>query len=289
MTKININYRLLFFNLTLLLCIYFPKFIFSQGGIEFQVEGKQFKNNETGLSIQYGYISQWNTYGLTFTNKNGAVFYFINCTKDISSDGNSMILTQCRNLNDESAGTVYVYPNRIIQSYPDGRFVYELVKTSDDFDGVQKNMNIGKSESSVKTKSITISSILGKPIKIGNLLVAQYDFPNALNFEDTEAQCAILVNGWRLPTLKELNTLYQNRNKIGGFSDGSYWSSTVTKNDNGKDCWWSVHFLNGNNGCGYYPNRYENRFRVVKEVTSSLSKPSSSSTAPKKPTTPIKK
>jgi hypothetical protein len=47
---------------------------------------------------------------------------------------------------------------------------------------------------------------------------------------DAEKGCEKLVlNGysdWRLPTIKELNSLYKNRDKIGGFARGSYWSST---------------------------------------------------------------
>ena len=33
-------------------------------------------------------------------------------------------------------------------------------------------------------------------------------------------------SGWRLPTDEELNILYENKAKIGGFASGYYWSST---------------------------------------------------------------
>jgi hypothetical protein len=36
------------------------------------------------------------------------------------------------------------------------------------------------------------------------------------------------LSGWRLPSLAELGYLYQNREKIGGFRSGSYWSSEVS-------------------------------------------------------------
>ncbi len=47
--------------------------------------------------------------------------------------------------------------------------------------------------------------IIGEPIKIGNLLVAEYDFTD------------------------ELNVMYKNKEKIGGFANNGYWSSTEGK------------------------------------------------------------
>ncbi len=42
------------------------------------MDGKTFNNSDNGLDIEYGYISDYNTYGIIVTNKNGSVFYFIN-------------------------------------------------------------------------------------------------------------------------------------------------------------------------------------------------------------------
>jgi hypothetical protein len=42
------------------------------------MEGKKFYNGDNGLEISYGYISEYNTYGIHVVNKNGAKFYFIN-------------------------------------------------------------------------------------------------------------------------------------------------------------------------------------------------------------------
>jgi hypothetical protein len=69
------------------------------------------------------------------------------------------------------------------------------------------------------------SNIIGNPIKIGNLQVTQFDF-RKISWNDGNNACVNLGDGWRLPTIEELKTLYQNRETIGNFKDDSYWSST---------------------------------------------------------------
>jgi len=66
--------------------------------------------------------------------------------------------------------------------------------------------------------------IIGKPIKIENLEVAQNDFPKVMTWYEAKKACYALGSRWRLPTKDELDILYKN--KIGGFADGYYWSST---------------------------------------------------------------
>ena len=68
--------------------------------------------------------------------------------------------------------------------------------------------------------------VTGIPIKLGKLEVAQYDFPNAMNWYKAQDACIKLGNGWRLPTKDELDKLYQYRNRIQSFTTGNYWSST---------------------------------------------------------------
>ena len=69
-------------------------------------------------------------------------------------------------------------------------------------------------------------SIIGIPIKFGNLEVAQYDYPSVMTWGDAKIACAKLGNGWRLPSKDELKILYKNKDKIGGFANLLYWSST---------------------------------------------------------------
>jgi hypothetical protein len=82
--------------------------------------------------------------------------------------------------------------------------------------------------------------IIGKPVKIDNILVAQNDFPDQMEWEEAKRACRALGNGWRLPTKAELNILYRNRRKIGGFSINAYWSSAVSNNYG-----WFQYFGNG--------------------------------------------
>ena len=76
------------------------------------------------------------------------------------------------------------------------------------------------------------SKIIGTPINIGNLEVAQNDFPEYMTWSQAVKSCKALGSGWRLPTKSELNLLYKNKDKIGGFGDYQYyWSSTKFSND----------------------------------------------------------
>lgn len=85
---------------------------------------------------------------------------------------------------------------------------------------------------------------IGNPIRIGKLEVAQFDFPQKMNWYDAKKACAKLGKGWSLPTKMELSLLYQNQAKIGGFSTSYYWSSTETGIDNA----WRHNFSFGMSG-----------------------------------------
>ena len=98
-----------------------------------------------------------------------------------------------------------------------------------------------------------VTDIVGTPIKIGNLEVAQHDFNRDWKYDDAKVACAKLGEGWRLPTKDELNLLYQNKDKIGGFSAAvSYWSSTEYDNSS---AWWQ-NFNNGEQSASYKYYKY---------------------------------
>ena len=80
-----------------------------------------------------------------------------------------------------------------------------------------------------------------KGFRIGNLEVAQYDLPTRMFYDDAKKACEALRKGWRLPTKDELNTLYKNKDVIGGFASIYYWSSTVY----GSNAAWLQNLGNG--------------------------------------------
>ena len=93
--------------------------------------------------------------------------------------------------------------------------------------------NIQQGQVSSNNRGIkTNHPVIGQPITLGNLEVAQYDFPNAMNWYNAKDACSILGNGWRLPTKEELDKLYQYRNRIESFNTGNYWSSSESDFNN---------------------------------------------------------
>jgi hypothetical protein len=98
-----------------------------------------------------------------------------------------------------------------------------------------------------------------KSIKIGNLEVALTDL-GRFTWLDASEECAKLGDGWRLPTKDELNVLYQNKDKIGGFEIGYYWSSTEY-NDNDA----CNQFFSGGEQ-SYGPKGYNNPVRAVRSL-----------------------
>jgi len=71
------------------------------------------------------------------------------------------------------------------------------------------------------------SLVIGNPIKLGRLFIAQQDFEEKLTLDEAKSACTALGHGWRLPTKEELNEMYKHMEEIGGFLYDKYWSSSV--------------------------------------------------------------
>lgn len=84
-----------------------------------------------------------------------------------------------------------------------------------------------------------IKSIIGNPIKIDHLEIAEYDFPSQMTWKEAKNAFDELGDGWRLPTMEELHIMYKN--KIGEYAYSFYWSSNECDSTNA----WSLYFLNG--------------------------------------------
>lgn len=91
------------------------------------------------------------------------------------------------------------------------------------------------------TTTINLNSVIGKPVRMGNLEIAEKDFPKLMNWEDAKKACKDLGDVWRLPTKDELDEIYKNKKSIGGFTENLYWSSSESTNDLA----WLQFFSNG--------------------------------------------
>ena len=98
--------------------------------------------------------------------------------------------------------------------------------------------------------------IIGKLIQIEHLEVAQNDFPKQMNWNEAKKACYALGSRWRLPTKDELNLLYANRKKIGGFAKSYYWSSTEDNSYAATEYAWRQDFELGEQSLGFETNRF---------------------------------
>ncbi|MDA8669523.1 DUF1566 domain-containing protein, partial [Flavobacteriales bacterium] len=95
-------------------------------------------------------------------------------------------------------------------------------------------------------------------IKIGNLEVMSEDL-GMMKWDNAWSACDDLGDGWRLPTIYELNILYKNKDKIGGFALDGYWSSTFVDDEN---YMYKMQFKNG--GHYFNPRDHANIVRAVR-------------------------
>ena len=126
------------------------------------------------------------------------------------------------------------------QSESSGGDVFSVTK-AEEIDEIE-------TENEIDLEKLVLKDIIGTPFIIENIEVAQYDFPEEMTWEDALDTCNKLGEGWRLPNLDELKTLYQNKDKIGGFAGNVYWSST----EYGDYSAWGQNFYVGGQ---YHPNK----------------------------------
>ncbi len=85
-------------------------------------------------------------------------------------------------------------------------------------------------------------------VMVGDLYVQTVDISESrLNRESAILLCGNSIKGgyndWRLPTLDELATMYENRAAIGGFANGDYWASDYNPNNS-----WHYYCMNFSSG-----------------------------------------
>ncbi len=103
--------------------------------------------------------------------------------------------------------------------------------------------------------------IIGFPFRIENIEIAENDFPEIMNYDEAVKKCNDLGNGWRLPNKYEWSILYKNKDKIGGFDNGYYWSSSIA-DDGIHDIWLQTFSLR------WESNSYKNGTAYVRAIRS---------------------
>ena len=94
------------------------------------------------------------------------------------------------------------------------------------------------------------NEIIGDSIKIKNLEVAENDFPEKMSWEEALKVCLEIGHGWRLPSIDEAKILFKQKNKIGGFQEYSYWTSTELTSD----FVWNQGFTSGKSDYNFSKN-----------------------------------
>ena len=108
-----------------------------------------------------------------------------------------------------------------------------------------------------------------KSIEIENIQVAMKDLEGVFTWDEAMEEVKKLGEGWwRLPTKEELNLMYLHKDKIGGFVEGYYWSST----EYGAYLAWVQDFSNGDQ---YYYSKdgtdtYVRAVRSIKPKTEAI-------------------
>ncbi len=113
-------------------------------------------------------------------------------------------------------------------------------------------------------ESVSFVAAEAKPyIIIGEIALQTTDLSFSADYNNANKICKeSRVGGfsdWRLPTLGELTQMYLNKQKIGGFENGKYWSSNYTSN-----YYYIVDFANGDTSTLYYTSKA--RVRAVRSV-----------------------
>jgi hypothetical protein len=91
--------------------------------------------------------------------------------------------------------------------------------------------------------------------------VADRDESGKYTWQEAVDHLAAKGDGWRLPTRGELDSMYQQRESIGGFASAWYWSSSEGNTYEA----WGQYFGSGYQSYSSY-KAYKGRVRAVRDV-----------------------
>ncbi len=102
-----------------------------------------------------------------------------------------------------------------------GLFLYVFYGASD----VENTIVVTKTRNEIKR--IDYNHLGTNTFKIDSLEIANSDFDSTYTWDEANQICLDLGEGWRLPDMEELNLIFKQRKKIGGFKVDKYWSSDI--------------------------------------------------------------
>jgi len=125
-------------------------------------------------------------------------------------------------------------------------------------------------------KALTVMAFKASPtvdyviLQAAGIMVQKTDITSGdINWTSARNLCENSIVGeytdWRLPTLDELGTVWNERNKIGGFTTKYYWTS-IKYNGGYDNQYYKMHFYNGSISYGTYSDGYNSRCRCVRSL-----------------------
>jgi uncharacterized protein (TIGR02145 family) len=116
----------------------------------------------------------------------------------------------------------------------------------------------GSSVRCIKNAEESIKGVIFDNLEVFNFDIGEF------SFKDAKLQCQRLGGEWRLPSKEELNFLYENKEVIGLFTDGFYWSSTV--DEESVSFAWGQRFEDGFQNVCSSTEKFKNFIRPVRSI-----------------------
>jgi hypothetical protein len=82
-------------------------------------------------------------------------------------------------------------------------------------------------------------SVIKKTYNLNGLEIAQFDFLDPMTYDEAARACSKLGEGWRLPTKKEMEEIYENKDMLGGFVSPIYVSDNYKSSTDNNVYYWS--------------------------------------------------
>ena len=76
-----------------------------------------------------------------------------------------------------------------------------------------------------KSKTEKATQIRVSTFVVGEIEVAPFDLPCGGTYAHAMRAIDSIGEGWRLPSVEEMKLLFENKDKIGGFTANYYWTS----------------------------------------------------------------